>query len=98
MGRPKKIKKDIVEANKHVYKATLKILGRTYTSEGNTVDEVIDGFKCENWVKGAGVLTIEKNGIKREKIISGNHIKNLFRMTSGTTRQVSLKWIRSLFE
>ena len=78
-------------------KATLKILGRTYTSEGNTPDEVLNGFKTENWIKGAGVLTIEKNGIVREKIISGNHIRNVFGLASGTMRTVSLKYITQLF-
>ena len=79
------------------YKATLKILGKIYTSEGETVDEVLNGFKCGGWTKGAGVLSIEKDGVIREKIIAGNHIKNLFGMASGTMREVSLKWVRSLF-
>ena len=79
------------------YKATLKILGKIYTSEGETIDEVLNGFKCGGWTKGAGVLSIEKDGVIREKVISGNHIKNLFGMASGTMREVSLKWVRSLF-
>ena len=78
-------------------KATLKILGRTYESKGNTVDEVLSGFKTENWIKGAGVLRIEKDGIVREKIIAGNHIRNVFGMASGTLRSVSLKYIKQLF-
>ena len=91
MGRPKKQKPLF-------YKATLKLLGKTYESQGQTVDEVLNGFQVGGWAKGAGVLTIEKNGIIREKIIAGNHIRNLFGMTSGTMRTVSLKWIKSLFE
>ena len=79
------------------YKATLKILGKTYTSEGATVDEVLDGFKTQSWIKGAGVLIVEKDGVKKEKIIAGNHIRNVFGMASGTMRAVSLKWIKQLF-
>ena len=79
------------------YKATLKILGRIYTSEGATVDEVLDGFKTQSWIKGAGVLIVEKDGVKKEKIIAGNHIRNVFGMASGTMRAVSLKWIKQLF-
>ena len=80
-----------------IIKATLKVLGRTYHSQGNTADEVLNGFKTENWIKGAGVLRIEKDGRIREKIIPGSHIRNVFGMASGTLRTVSLKYITSLF-
>ena len=79
------------------YRATLKVLGHVYESQGNTIDEVLNNFKPEGWIKGAGVLIVEKDGIIREKIIAGNHIRNLFGMASGTLRSVSLKWVRSLF-
>ena len=77
---------------------TLKLLGRIYEAEGNTVDEVLNNLKPGGWAKGAGVLIVERDGIIREKIIAGNHIRNLFGMTSGTRRAISLKWVRSLFE
>lgn len=86
-----------VAANQGSIKASLKVLGRIYESEGNTIDEVLNNFKTDNWVKGAGVLIIEKDGVIKEKIIAGNHIKNLFGMASGTLRNVSLKFVRSLF-
>ena len=82
---------------KPIYKATLKVLGRIYESQGNTPDEVLSGFKTQDWIKGAGVLIIEKDGIRREKIIPGSHIRNVFGMASGTLREVGLKWIKSLF-
>lgn len=87
-GRPRKVKS---------IKASLKVLGRVFESQGNTIDEVLSNFNTDGWVKGAGVLTVEKDGVKREKIIAGNHIKNIFGMASGTMREVSLKWVRSLF-
>lgn len=83
---------------KTIYKAVLKVLGRTYEAQGNTPDEVLNNFKTQDWIKGAGVLIIEKDGIKKEKIISGTHIKNIFGMANGTLRQVSLKWVSSLFQ
>lgn len=79
------------------YKATLKVLGHTYKSQGNTPEEVLNGFKTPNWIKGAGVLSIEKNGIIKEKIIAGNHITHIFGMASGTMREISLKWVKQLF-
>ena len=73
------------------------MLGRVYEATGNTPDEVLSNFKTQDWIKGAGVLIVEKDGIRKEKIIPGNHIRNVFGMASGTMREVSLKWIKSLF-
>ncbi len=95
--KDQKVLEDFVAANQSPIKATLKVLGRIYESKGNTIDEVLNNFKTEDWVKGAGVLIIEKDGVIREKIIAGNHIRNLFGMASGTMREISLKWVRSLF-
>ena len=91
------IKVENIDTTVPTIKATLKVLGRTYESKGNTPDEVLNGFKTENWIKGAGVLRIEKDGRVREKIIPGSHIRNVFGMASGTLRTVSLKYITSLF-
>ena len=77
--------------------ATLLLLGRKYESEGETIDEVLDGLQPGGWAKGAGVLIVERDGVSREKIIAGNHIRNLFGMASGTKREISLKWVKSLF-
>ena len=83
-------------------KLTLKVLGRTFESYGATAQEALDNLKPEQWVKGAGVLTIKKvvdgKEVVREKIIAGNHIRNLFGMASGTMKEISLKWVRSLLE
>ena len=82
---------------KSVFHATLKLLGRIYEAEGSTIDEVLGNLQPGGWAKGAGVLTVEKDGVVKEKIIAGNHIRNLFGMTSGTRKEVSLKWVRQLF-
>lgn len=95
--KDQEVLEDFVVANQSKIKMTLKVLGRTYEIQGNTFDEVINNFKPQDWVKGAGVLIVEKDGVRREKIIAGNHIRNLFGMASGTKRQVSLKWVKGLF-
>ena len=91
------VKVENIDTTNPAIKATLKVLGRTYESTGNTPDEVLRNFKTQDWIKGAGVLTIEKDGRKREKIIPGSHIRNVFGMASGTMRTISLKWITQLF-
>lgn len=78
-------------------KATLKVLGRVYEAQGNTPDEVLSNFKTQDWIKGAGVLIIKQDGKTKEKIIPGSHIRNVFGMASGTMREVSLKFIKSVF-
>ena len=50
---------------KGIIKMTLKVLGRTYKVEGKTFDEIIDNFKPQDWIKGAGVLIVEKDGVTR---------------------------------
>lgn len=96
-GRPKGNKTER-KPKKELIKLTLKLLGRTYEATGKTLDEAIDGLKTHNWIKGAGVLIFEKGKIRKEKIIAGNHIKNIFGLASGTMRAVSLKWVKSIFE
>lgn len=95
--KDQKVLESFVEANNGIIRASLKVLGRIYESEGNTIDEVLNNFKTDHWVKGAGVLSVTKNGVTKEKIIAGNHIKNLFGMASGTMKTISLKWVRQLF-
>ena len=78
-------------------KATLKLLGRTYTGEGQTPEEAFSKIEPGNWAKGAGVLAIETDGVVKEKVIAANHIRNIFGMTNGTRKQISLKWVSNLF-
>ena len=75
----------------------MKVLGRIYESYGDTPDEVLRNFKTQDWIKGAGVLIVEKNGVRKEKVIPGTHIRNVFGMASGTMRGASLKFVRGLF-
>ena len=83
---------------KTLYHATLKVLGRIYEAQGNTPDEVLSNFKTQDWIKGAAYFEVVKDGVKKWKIIPGNHIRNVFGMASGTARNTSLKWIKSLFD
>lgn len=78
-------------------KATLKIMGRIYKSEGGSFEEVIGNLKVGNWPKTASILTIEKEGVKREKILSGRHTRSLFGLVSPTVKQIHLKWIKQIF-
>lgn len=86
-----------IEPEKSPIKATLKIMGRIYKAEAETFEEVIANLKVGNWPKTASVLTIEKEGVKREKILSRIHTRCLFGLVSPTVKKIHLKWIKQNF-
>lgn len=79
-------------------KATLKVLGRTYQSKGRTAKELFGNFKIGGSMKGAGVLSVEQKGVKREKILSGRILHKLFdRYSSPTMKMIAMKQIKPFF-
>lgn len=79
------------------YVASLKILGRVYSAKGETLEEIINNLKVGNWPKTASVLTIEKDGTKKERVLSASHTRNLFGVGSPTVKQMYLKWVKQLY-
>lgn len=77
------------------YQATLKVLGRTYKAEGETLSEVIANLKPQN-VKGRGILSIEKDKKKIDKILMPHVASRLFN-TVGLNREVAMKNIAIMF-
>lgn len=59
------------------YKALLKIVGQTYVAEGKTAKEAIGNLEVSN-IKGGGVLTIEHEGMKKDKILTRPFLFRLF--------------------
>lgn len=79
------------------YKATLKSVGRTFTAQGATLEEAIGKIKISGGAKAVAVLMIEKDGVKKEKILSGRTCQHLFGQGSPTTKLIHLKKILMLF-
>lgn len=78
-------------------KISLKLLGKFYKAEGKTVEDVINKLKPPV-AKGIGILTMEKGNLKREKILNGRIINNVFGERSPTFRAIAMKNIINLFE
>ncbi len=77
-------------------KASLKLLGKFYNSEGKTVEEAITKLNPPV-AKGMGILTMEKGNLKREKILNGRVINGVFGERSPTFKAIAMKNIISLF-
>lgn len=98
----KKLSKESVKVIKEVndslqvYTATVKILGKLYTATGSTISEAIAGLKIQN-CKGRAILTIEHNGVKKDRIFMPAIASRLFN-TMGFTREVALKNASTLFQ
>lgn len=94
----KRSKKNIIDEPKLIpYKVAVKLLGRIYKGEGETLEEAINSIKIGG-VKGAAALTVEHIDTKKVKIISGSHIKHLFGTASPIMKQISMKWVKQLFK
>ena len=95
MGRPKKIQDIVPKSNINV---TLKSLGRTFESVGETFEEAIGKIKIGNGAKLTSVLIVEKDGVKKEKILGGRTTGHLFGGGSPTARQIHIKQVSRMFD
>ena len=85
------------ESIKGSVNVTIKCLGRIFKSEGSTVEEAINKIKIPGGTKAMSLFTVEKNGVKREKILNGRHTHQLFGNLSQTSKMIALKWVNQLF-
>ena len=87
-GRPKKIKE-------LPYKAYIKVLGKTYEASGESTADALSKLTPKN-CKGRGILTVEKDGVKKERILMPMIVFRLFN-TQGLSREIALKNASLLF-
>ncbi|MES2224147.1 MAG: hypothetical protein V4469_04420 [Patescibacteria group bacterium] len=87
---------DPVVSNKNDYIATVAIMGKRYKSSGADVSVAIGGLQPKN-CKGRAILTLEHNGIKKDRIIMPVLAFRLFN-TQGLSREIALKNISTLFQ
>lgn len=72
------------------YNASIKILGRTYTSSGKDVREAIEALKLGGVAKGVSILEIV-HGKKRKSVILPPPTTFRVFSSSGTVREIALK-------
>ena len=73
-----------------MYKASLKIAGSWFHGEGKTLVEAVFAIKPPI-AKGISVLVLEKDGVKKEKVLSRFITANLFGPSSPKRRELALK-------
>lgn len=78
------------------YKATVKVLGKTYSSAGSSLSEVIANLKPIN-CKGRGILVITHNGLQKERILTNILTYRLFN-SHGLTKDVAIKNVSLMFQ
>ena len=72
------------------YKASLKIFGKYFHGEGETALEAVLAIK-PGVAKGMSVLTLEKDGLKRERVLSRFITANLFGGGSPMRNELAIK-------
>lgn len=95
MSRKKATPKISSEQHVDKYKLCIKISGKTFESEGDTIADALNNLKAQN-TKGRGVLIVEKDGKKRERILMPTLVYRMFN-AQGLTREMALKNVSMLF-
>ena len=94
MARPKKIE---AEKEPKLVEVKLKCMARNYSTVGKTLEEAVDKIKIGGGAKAMSIMTVIKDGITREKFLNAFHTSHLFGNTSPTSKQISMQWIKKLF-
>ena len=72
-------------------------MGRVFKSEGKTFEEAIDKIKISNGARALSVITIEKDGVIKEKILNARQTNGLFGQGSLSLKAIhfkSVKWLQ----
>ena len=76
----------------------VRCVGREYSAEGKTLDEVFSKISIPNGSHAMSVVTITSDDVIKERILNGSHTHNLFGIVSPTSRDISLKFVKMLFQ
>ena len=72
-------------------------MGKTYLAKGNTALEAIRNLKPEG-NRGVGILTLESQGVRREKIVNRPLVYRLFGKGSNLMKEIASKQVSTLFD
>lgn len=97
MKSTKPKRKYVKKAKVLPYSASIKVLGRLYTSTGTTAREAIENIKIDGVAKGMSILEITKGEVKRSKILTPALTFRLF-SASRMMREIALKNASLIFE
>ena len=92
----KKVIADPVEAPKLAYTASIKLLGKLYTSAGETAREALANLTLQGTAKGVSILTVKNAETEKIKVLNSMQTTNLF-SRARINREHALKNISALF-
>ena len=78
------------------YTASIKVLGKVYTSTGSSTKEAIENLKAGNVAKGMSVLTLSRGKNSHSVILPPNQTFRLF-TPSRLMREIAIKQISMRF-
>lgn len=73
-----------------VYNVTIKIMGKTYRADGDSLAEALTNLKPIGLVKGVGILSVSIGGRTKEKVLTPPATYRLF-SPSPMMREIALK-------
>lgn len=91
------MKKTIKRISKKTLTASIKILGKIYTSKGKTVAEALANLQPVGVTKGSSILSISNGERSRDRVLNTIQTYRLF-SPSKLTREIALKNISLLFD
>jgi hypothetical protein len=78
------------------YMATIKVLGKSYHAEGETIAEAISKLKPIN-CKGKGILTVNNGQLAKDRVLMPAITYRLFN-TVGMSKEIAIKNASLLFQ
>jgi hypothetical protein len=85
------------KVSKDTYVATVRIMGKTYESKGESVRDALTKLSIQGTPRGIILLTISCGDKSRQKILNGVQTSRLF-SPSKIAREIALKAVCSLFD
>lgn len=79
-----------------LYSASMKVMGKTFTGKGKTIQEAIASIKPGN-VAGMVILTVSKGDKSKERVLGALVVKRAFNM-AGMSQEVALKNLSNMFD
>lgn len=89
-------KKTVADKDSGIYKITVKIFNKLFTSEGKTLEEALSKLNVKN-AKGLSVWSVERDGKITQKVVQSAMTFRLFN-SRGISRDVALKNFNLMFK
>jgi len=84
------------KSEKPIYVASIKVLGKIYTSNGSTPREAIESLKVGNTARGMSVMMVSNGKDSSSKVLTSIQTMRLFSQAK-LVREIALKNVALMF-